>query len=644
MSSNIVNLNEDSFETQTVDESCINIDENDIDEVVLVSKIFEFNEIEIEYNENLESDSEYNFESDSSDNEKELKNKDDENDIIIEQKLSNNLTPCVIIDKIDGKIQRCKNVKSFRKLWQLIEVWQIDSDVILEANGFLENLGVCSYHFNHDQNKLHNSKDKQLKSISVSILNRRECYPICKLAFEDIKNPRYICSECYELEGGHFHVKPGKEGGHFHVKPGKGKLSVSCIKQKYHDDDVKKNIEIIAHKINKNQFDISVSTNQTQSIAKSSNIPLDTLIPALTKLPSFFIVQTLTRLNRIPIYPDEKELEERDFEKFGEILPIILTSLCRRPKLISSLYSLLTKCSILGHTNRHERRLEKNRMQNINSTKILVRGNNVFNLAVIDNIDFKEASFEFGNIYDVTYGSSHITLRMVFQSILPISINEILHETRELNVDTHLFGMTPEMDSMQNKIDQSFEKLLNYQINANGDISYNKNLDVEMVENEILTQCKYGCLISPPNVVILTPTGSPNDDNEIFCATQMYKEEFLLNDNQYLDICEDEVIFRRLIKACQWHTSKDMLSVLLTIFSSYGIFHLVTAIGVRFLDKFQAVVDYRSTRRVMELIWVAVGIAIHIYIKKKNINIENILMEKNICIKVWYLYYKYFSM
>ncbi|RHZ71453.1 hypothetical protein Glove_258g56 [Diversispora epigaea] len=227
------------------------------------------------------------------------------------------------------------------------------SDVILEANGFLENLEICSYHFNHDQNKLHNSKDKQLKSTLVSILNRRrclfcgklfyfftrgngcskhsrklldkniqivyngqytcnalgECYPICKLAFEDIKNPRYICLECYELKGDHFHVKPNK-----------GKLSVSCIKQKYHDDVVKKNIEIIAYKINKNQFDISVSTNQTQSIAKSSNTLLDTLIPALTKLSFFFMVRTLTCLNRIPIYPDEKKLEERDFKKFGEIV------------------------------------------------------------------------------------------------------------------------------------------------------------------------------------------------------------------------------------------------------------------------------------------------------------------------------------
>ncbi|PKY53697.1 hypothetical protein RhiirA4_477739 [Rhizophagus irregularis] len=123
-----------------------------------------------------------------------------------------------------------------------------------------------------------------------------------------------------------------------------------------------------------------------------------------------------------------------------------------------------------------------------------------------------------------------------------------------------------------------------------------------MIKKEIIAQCEFGCLIPPPNIVILTPTSSSNDDNEIFCATQMYKEEFLLNDNKYLDICMDEAIFR-----------------------SYGIFHLATAIGIRFLDrdahdKLQAIVNYRSARRVLELLWVAIGIAIHIYAKKKNID------------------------
>ncbi|GBB91265.1 hypothetical protein RclHR1_18430005 [Rhizophagus clarus] len=268
-------------------------------------------------------------------------------------------------------------------------------------------------------------------------------------------------------------------------------------------------------------------------------------------------------------------------------------------------------------------------MQNVDLAMRLRNRNNVYNLTVIDNIDFKETSFGFGNIYDVTHRTFHATLRMVFQSTLPIIINETPKPINELNVDSHLFGMTQGMYIMQNKINGIFEKLLDFQENMNEDISYNKNLDVDIIEKKILTLCEFGCLIPPPNVVILTPANSPNDDNEIFHAMQMYKKEFSLNDDEYLNICADEAIFRRLIKSRtkwkkirpilgQWHMFREILGVLLTIFSSYGIFYLATVIGVRFLDKLQAVVDYRLTRRVLELIWVAVRIAIHIYAKKKE--------------------------
>ncbi|GBC42735.2 uncharacterized protein OCT59_008170 [Rhizophagus irregularis] len=263
-------------------------------------------------------------------------------------------------------------------------------------------------------------------------------------------------------------------------------------------------------------------------------------------------------------------------------------------------------------------------MKDINPTKRLIRGNNVFNLAIIDNINFKEVSFRFGNIYDVIRGTSHATLRMVFQSILPILTNETPEPVRELNVDTQLFGMTSGMHTMQAKIDQTFEKLLNFQMDINGNISYNKNLDVEIIEKEILSKCEFGCLIPPPNIVILTPTGSPNDDNEIFHATQMYKEEFLLNDDEYLDICADEAIFRRLIKSrTQWEKIRPILGG--------GI-----SLKICLINK-------KST-----------GINIgrggssdtNLY-KKKNINIEDITagpINENICIRVWYFYYEYFAM
>jgi hypothetical protein len=59
-----------------------------------------------------------------------------------------------------------------------------------------------------------------------------------------------------------------------------------------------------------------------------------------------------------------------------------------------------------------------------------------------------------------------------------------------------------------------------------------------------------------------------------------------------------------------------MCSVLLVIFSSYGIYNLAAFLGVKFLDKLEQVVDYRSTCRVLDLLWGAVGCALNIYTKK----------------------------
>jgi hypothetical protein len=45
-----------------------------------------------------------------------------------------------------------------------------------------------------------------------------------------------------------------------------------------------------------------------------------------------------------------------------------------------------------------------------------------------------------------------------------------------------------------------------------------------------------------------------------------------------------------------------MCSVLLNLFSSYGIYNLAAILGVKFFDKLELVVDYRSTCRVLDLI------------------------------------------
>ena len=64
---------------------------------------------------------------------------------------------------------------------------------------------------------------------------------------------------------------------------------------------------------------------------------------------------------------------------------------------------------------------------------------------------------------------------------------------------------------------------------------------------------------------------------------------------------------------------------------------MASRLGVRFLDKFEAAVDYRSTARVLDLLWVAVGVAINIYITKNGISFTEIMDGNNdtyVCLKV----------
>ncbi|UZN98898.1 uncharacterized protein OCT59_000183 [Rhizophagus irregularis] len=157
---------------------------------------------------------------------------------------------------------------------------------------------------------------------------------------------------------------------------------------------------------------------------------------------------------------------------------------------------------------------------------------------------------------------------------------------------------------------------------------YNRNFDAETIKKEILAEFEHGCKGPSPHVVILEPADNPNSDQAILEAANMYKADFNLQENGYLDIVADEAIFRQLMRCQaqfpqlrlllgQWHTSKDFCSVLIVLFSSYGLLNFARKLGVRFLDKFEAAVDYRTTSRVLDLLWLAVGVAVNIFAKKK---------------------------
>ncbi len=103
------------------------------------------------------------------------------------------------------------------------------------------------------------------------------------------------------------------------------------------------------------------------------------------------------------------------FKKTKIWLTRILSSLCQKSRLISSFYKVLLSVNAISHTKRQEYYLKTKRMDAAKLTTRLLKGSNIWNVCVIDNIDFKEKSFTYGNIYDTTRSSSHATLRLVFQ-------------------------------------------------------------------------------------------------------------------------------------------------------------------------------------------------------------------------------------
>jgi len=157
-------------------------------------------------------------------------------------------------------------------------------------------------------------------------------------------------------------------------------------------------------------------------------------------------------------------------------------------------------------------------------------------------------------------------------------------------------------------------------------------------------------------VVILEAGDKPSSDRNILETCTAYFNDFQMaeNDKLKLDIWADQAIHQRLIKAKndhkklrvglgQWHTSKAMCNALVLIFSSYGIYNLASEIGVTFLEKLEKNSDYRSTCKVLEMIWASTGIAIHKYLTQKGLTLANLINGDNELVKVWLLYFKWAS-
>lgn len=195
-------------------------------------------------------------------------------------------------------------------------------------------------------------------------------------------------------------------------------------------------------------------------------------------------------------------------------LPRILASLGRMPRLLGSFRQLLNICHITSHTDRYERKLAKDRMEKSDPTKRLIKSNNIWNLAIIDNIDFKEKSFKFRNIYDVTRDNLHATLRMVFQVHLPFEVENSPEPVVELTTETPLFGSNENINDILMIFQQTIDELLSFE-KINGELTHKKDFDADTIKCAILSKLNPGCLEPSPDVIILEPGANLNSDEEI---------------------------------------------------------------------------------------------------------------------------------
>jgi len=156
----------------------------------------------------------------------------------------------------------------------LLGTWQIDKDAVQQVNNDHLKLGVCDSHFLYDQNQIHGPKEKVCKELTNAIVQHRTCIKckklvtffsrgegcithswlineanlqvpcngtiycnalknsfISKLAFDEIKRPRFICCACYE-----------QLGGHIHKRAGRGKKP-NCVQE--HKKDITKGLKVV---------------------------------------------------------------------------------------------------------------------------------------------------------------------------------------------------------------------------------------------------------------------------------------------------------------------------------------------------------------------------------------------------------------
>ncbi|CAH1766007.1 34_t:CDS:2 [Entrophospora sp. SA101] len=254
----------------------------------------------------------------------------------IEENLSmkefDKVTPCVIIDndKNGNKIERCNCIDRNRSISNLSGSFEIDSGAVKEVGEDIQRLGMCLRHLNYDQNTLHKPLPGETQEVITAqciygmfvdaifrfhveayiIVQQWKDYLILQSFQTNIpQRVRYICTNCWVLNGGHLHIRTGTK----HPKPcihdKESSLSLilfsKWINNVASSDDINAKNKLLNLLIQVfKDFNTEVSTKpivqdftSTESIVEESSIPSNNLI---VPRPTLFLLSVAFRVNKMP--------------------------------------------------------------------------------------------------------------------------------------------------------------------------------------------------------------------------------------------------------------------------------------------------------------------------------------------------------
>ncbi|RHZ60916.1 hypothetical protein Glove_350g161 [Diversispora epigaea] len=419
----------------------------------------------------------------------------------------------IVIDIINGKIQRCNATKDLKKLWKLVGIWEIAEDAVQEVKGNIQQLGICNMHFHFDQNKLHEEALWNLlgRNLQIPCIWQTYCHLHCHsgkgkpiktcqktgLALK-LFNNNLSSQSCSSTPIANtlnlFTIKTAIKLMHINID--NNKVSKDLL-----PEDLHKTSTFLSSVILNTAFkEVNVISHTDQWEWHLENLCKKAVNPC--NIWNIAIIDNIDIMARS--FPFEN-IYNTTRQSSHITLQMVFQYMHKTSTFLSSviLNTAFKEVNVISHTDQWEWHLE-------NLCKKAVNPCNIWNIAIIDNIDIMARSFPFENIYNTTRQSSHITLQMVFQYKI---FNNIFDKLL-------------------------FENLL--------ESNYTTNFCVDTIHQKIIAQVEYGCQCKSPNVVILEAGGIPTMNDDIFLSLEMYQNDVGLTTNGKLDVSADEDIFRRM--------------------------------------------------------------------------------------------------